>query len=203
MRLIYLFLMSFMLSITALAQKSINKNLGYANFLQGFYYDNNNNCIDGLIRFEFNQDNFFLFKNAFGDKTQKVKAKEMTGFVVLGDSFAIIRNFEIDSIFSRAKALRFKEGFAQVLETGEINLYKHQAVINYRIVNTFLLSRSSEGLNKYFTIRKRDTNWFATEVSAYLKDDEELSSSIKNKELRFSELRQIVKRYNRNFQADN
>jgi hypothetical protein len=203
MRLTCFFLLSIILSIPTLAQKRISKNLGYANFLQGYYYDTDNNCIDGLIRFEFNQDNFFLFKNTYGDKTQKIKAKEMTGFVVLTDSFAIIRDFEIDSIFSRAKPLRFKEGFSQVLETGEVNLYKHQAVINYRIVNTFLLSRNSEGLNKYFTIRKRDTNWFAIEVAAYLKDDEELSKAIKNKEMRFSELRQIVKRYNRNFRADN
>ncbi len=181
------------------AQKRGQDESSHMGYMQGFYYDNSQTCIDGLIRFEFDQDNFIFFKSAYGARGQKVKAKEIKGFVILGDSFAVIKRFEIDSIFSKAKPLTYKEGFAQVLEIGEINLFKHQAVINFSIVNTFLFSRASDANNRLFTIHKRDANLFAAEVSEYLKDDHELSKAIRNKELQFSQLRQIVRRYNKNY----
>jgi hypothetical protein len=188
-----------LLSNVLLAQNIDRQAYGYVNFVQGYYYDQSNNCIDGLIRFEFNQNNYLLFKNSYGEKTRKIKAKDILGFVINGDSFAIVRNFEIDSVFSRAKALRFKEGFAEVVEVGEINLFKHRAIIDFRLINTFLLSRSSEVPQKYLTIRKRDSIWFAKVMSAYIQDDESLSAGVFTKKWQFDQLREIVKQYNENF----
>lgn len=203
MRILLLVLLHQFYFQTVFAQKVKDDRTSHLGYIQGYYYSNSGLCVDGLIRFEFNQDNYFLFKLAYGEKSTKVRAKDIQGFVILADSFAIIKNFEIDSLFSRAKSLSYKEGFAQVLETGELNLLKHQAVINFRIVNTYLLYKTSDESKKLFTIRKRDAAWFAEELSGYLKDDEATSKAIKSKELQFKQLQQIVRAYNKNYAERN
>lgn len=183
------------------AQKISKETNSYVGFIQGYYYNQANECIDGLIRFEYNQNNFFLYKEAYGNKTLKVKAKDVKAFVVLADSFAVLKKFEIDTLFNRSKPLNFKEGFAKVIEKGEVILYRHQAVINFRIVDSFILTRSSDPKKTLLTVRKRDSNWFAENLAEYFRDHTDLSSSIKNKELGFKDLRIIVQQYNKAYSA--
>jgi hypothetical protein len=98
-------------------------------FVPGYYYTKEGKRIDGLIKF--NRATF----SAFGSKPSNIKFKtnseakpvkftadDIQAFVIGTDSFAIIRNFKINSISGD-----YVRDFAQVMVTGRLKLFVHKS----------------------------------------------------------------------------
>lgn len=98
-------------------------------FLSGHYYTKEGKKIEGLIKY--NRATFSAFgskassikyKASSDDKPIKLTAEDITSFVIGADSFAIIKNFKINSVNGE-----YEQDFAQVIERGPINLFMHRS----------------------------------------------------------------------------
>jgi hypothetical protein len=100
-----------------------------APFIKGYYYNNDGIKIEGLIKFSRATFSVFgskpssiKFKNNSESKTIKLTAENISSFVMDKDSFAVVHNIKINSI-----AGEYTKDFAQVIETGVINLFLHKS----------------------------------------------------------------------------
>ncbi|MBC8112718.1 MAG: hypothetical protein H7Y04_16840, partial [Verrucomicrobia bacterium] len=114
------------------------------NYLPGYYYTYEGQKIEGLIKHNFQArmsskpDNSISFKKNESSKKILLTTKEIKSFVINKDSFALIKDFEINSV------AYYKEDFAKVVKIGSITLYAHYSTggsgMTYFELVTYLVS---------------------------------------------------------------
>lgn len=95
-------------ALTYSHQKSIIYSHNSNSFEIGYYYDNDLNKVEGLIKFD---DDKILFKNRNGTGREKLKPDEINSFIIGIDSFYVTSNF-----YYKDK-LRTKSEFVQYITT--------------------------------------------------------------------------------------
>lgn len=175
-------------------------SFGQNQFKRGYYIDNDSNKLAGLIKF--NRASLSVFGSTptsirikRDNENKKIKIKDMKGFVIEKDSFALISNFKMNSIGGE-----FKNDFAKVIEIGKINLYMHYCSSydgqSFHSFDTYVLSKSGSG--EYFAV------YDSVEHKKYLlnliKENAELTERLNNmsKKEWIGEIQNIIKEYNSN-----
>lgn len=166
-------------------------------FASGHYYTKEGNKIEGLIKF--NRATFsafgskpssIKFKASSDAKTVKLTADDITSFVIGADSFAIIRNFKINSISGD-----YVQDFAQVVETGPINLFIHKSSSSdgkatYEHDNAVLSNNKNGYFGIWNFVKQRE------EIAMYFSDRPDLVEKILNKKDE-TPLQELVRDFNK------
>jgi len=168
-----------------------------AQFKEGYYYDKDNTKIIGLLDFRYggsiltnksDGDCFVMFRATEDSKKLKLKPTDITSFVIGTDSFTTLKNFSINAYVT------YPMDFVKVLDTGRINLYAYYAIkpeSNYSsLVIIWLVEKNGE---VEYLNRGRFKNMF---IDDYINDCPELVEKIKNKELKYKDIKKIVDEYN-------
>ena len=172
-----------------------------AQFKEGYYFDKNNNKVAGLLKIV--EDGIFSFKYAIGDgsrivfkENEDAKAKtfsvnDITSFVIGEDSFAIVKNFPVPT-------MEYTQDFAKVVEIGRINLYMHSRLFHRGMQSsqqdTWLIEKNRK--IGYLT-KKRFTKIF---IEEYISDFPDLVDKINNKVLKYGDLQEVIRTYNKHFE---
>ena len=168
-----------------------------AQFKKGYYYDKENNKVPGLIKLHYGatlvnkkSDGYcdITFKETDDGKHTRFTTTDINSFVIGSDSFAIVRDFYMDAY------THFGQDFAEVVETGKINLYRYYTTINFtnytKTMTVWLVEKNGK-IN--YIDKRRFKNEFA---NRYLADNPEIITQIKTKDLKFRDMQEIVKLYN-------
>lgn len=169
-------------------------------YKNGYYFTDESNKFAGQIKLIRASVSVFGSKPTSirikrGDQNKKLKLKDMKGFVIEKDSFALISNFEINSIGGR-----FEKDFAKVLEKGKINLYIHYSSSSdgkfVYTLDRYVLNKA--GSDKYYGIYDRDSH--KQYLLSLIKDNAELTDQVKNmsKKEWIEEIPFIIRKYNSN-----
>ena len=86
---------------------------------EGHYYDLKGKAHYGQIKYKYNFPPKISYKNPRTGKTTNIKSWKSKGFVIEGDSFAILQDFET------LEGDKIAHDFAQVVEVGDIILFKN------------------------------------------------------------------------------
>ena len=165
----------------------------------GHYYSQTGERIEGLLQHKYaaqhkdRSDNYVLFKASEGGKSVKLTTKEMKAFVIASDSFTIINHFSIPGIAV------YVEDFVQVLEVGEITLYKH---FTTGVIQTSLLLSSRADVVTLIMRKNRiltvfDPKEFKKEYQTIFEGDDALIAKIRERKRNYHHvLQDYVKEYN-------
>jgi len=185
--------------ISALLILFLSKGFGqfksYGIFKSGYYIDSSGNHISGLLKYNIGYDRFadhkygdsrLIYKATIDADKIKFNSGLIMGFVINDDSFTVINNVHVfGSVYPKE--------FAQVLETGTIELFEYASVggngTSFNDVRVFILKK---GPGQWEVIKKN----FMEIMESCISDDAELMSLVKNKVLKYKDLREIVHRYN-------
>lgn len=168
-------------------------------FKNGYYYDLENNKIEGLIYFEFNFKKSFQFRKSAESKSEKISATECKAFVLEKDTFAVIKNFSFEGSAGGLNASTI--GFVQVIEVGKINLYKHfstQGSGNFSdltatsLIN-YIIKKTDEP--DFITIRKRSEKKFKEQIAEVFKDSA-LTDKVNQDIYTWDNMPELVREYN-------
>ncbi|MEQ6119568.1 hypothetical protein [Reichenbachiella sp. MALMAid0571] len=179
----------------------------------GKYFDESGNSVEGLISYGYSQNPKFKFKENDSSKEMKIKASEVKGFVVEKDSFIVIHNFKIDSRTSVTSGI-IPVDFVQVIESGDLTLYKHYSSVyvggdSYSSIHGSSSGAGSSNLIETFIIRESNTGVLWTiysepkKLRAQLLDifqhDPVLLFRVSQEDLNYSDLPDLVKKYNERY----
>jgi len=169
----------------------------YSQFVPGYYYTLSGEKVKGWIRHDFSAkfgsggDNTIKFKSSSEEKKKKFNSKEICCFVIGKDSFAVVRNFEMNAF------AYYDEDFAKVISAGKLVLYEHFSTVpsgsayggTYDISN-YLISKNGG------QVRKIKRGNFKELMSELVSDNAELVNKINNKEIKFDQIVELVNIYN-------
>lgn len=174
-------------------------------FADGYYFDSNGqkkSCTLKLNRAGFSAFNetptSITIINEEGKKEKKT-LDEIKGFVIQKDSFSIIKKFKINWVRGE-----YERDFAQVIENGKINLYKHFST-SYDGQTRYWYERyvlNINGTDEYFGIYDR------VEHKPYLINiltaNETLKSELLNLDKKewIEEIPRIIREYNTWYEED-
>ena len=165
-------------------------------FKPGYYYDNNNIKVTGLIKFRQRAELFpdksdgvcdILFKENADAKRIKFTTRDINSFVVGSDSFIVLKNFPIDQY------VHFRQDFVEVIITGKINLYRYYNFdpTAQRIVGIWLIEKNRH--IEYLT-KARFKHFFKKSI---INDSPETLQLIEVKKLKYRDLPEIIQQYNK------
>ena len=168
-------------------------------YKKGYYYDLNNNKIEGLIEYKYSHKKNFHFKKDNNSKKIKVHATLCKGFVMEADSFTVIRNFN----FEGANGVLHPNSidFVLVIATGKVNLYKHfslQGDGNPTFPGTISLENyiiSKEGQPNFITIRKRNSKKFKSQIAEII-DNQRIVDKVNRGDYTWNNMPNLVNEYN-------
>lgn len=179
----------------------------------GKYFDQSGNTVEGLISYGYSQNPKFKFKANDAAKEVKIKASIVKGFVVEKDSFIVIHNFKIDGRTSVTSG-SIPVDFVQVIESGELTLYKHYSSIyvggdSYSKTHGSSSGAGSSNLIETFIIKQNDSGVLWTiysepkKLRAQLLDifqhDPMLLFRVSQGDLNYSDIPELVKKYNERY----
>ena len=168
-----------------------------APFVKGHYYTNDGKKIEGLIKF--GRATF----SAFGSKPGNIKfkansnsapikltAEDISAFVIGTDSFAIVQNIKINSINGE-----YARDFAQVVETGHLNLFVHKSSssdgkFSYEH-DKFVISKDNKVFLGIWNFNKQ-----RNEIAEYFSERPDLKNQILDKKDETT-LQTLVKEFNK------
>jgi len=169
----------------------------FGQFKSGYYFTKDGRKINGLLKFQYNKgglltnksdgDCTLTFKKEKGDKKIVFKADDICCFVIEKDSFAIIRNFRLNSF------AYYPQDFAKVLVAGRINLYSYYSTVSEKGVPRTIEDWFIEKGGKMDKLTRRS---FKKLMPVYLDDYRDLIIEIKNNSLRYKDIERILKLYN-------
>jgi hypothetical protein len=174
----------------------------YSQFKVGRYYTSDGKKVNGLLHLSFRSD---LAAKSDGncditfkthDRGEKVKltTKDIIGFVIERDSFAIVRNLPLNPFASDAV------DFAEVLESGKIMLYNYYNPaknMNGTLVSSSIITVTF--IEKDGKLEKLYSRSFKTVLREFIADYPELAKKVDDKILRYDHAREIIKIYNKHF----
>ena len=171
-------------------------------FEPGHYYDSAGNKVTGLLKFKYGGSAFsskkdgdceLLFRAEKGEKRQKFNTREIRSFVIGNDSFAIVKNFDLNAF------VYYPQDFAKVIESGKINLYLYYATVNSggqfprtSTVTYYLVEKDGKVVTIKKGILKETLNAF------FYSDYPDLADKY-GKKIRISDLPLLTKMYNERF----
>ena len=179
----------------------------------GKYFDHNGNSVEGLISYGYSQNLKFKFKANDSSKEMKIKASEVHGFVVEQDSFIVLNNFKIDSRTSVGNGI-IPVDFVQVIESGDMTLYKHYSSVyvggdsfsqshgsssgagSSNLIETFIIRESNSGV--LWTIYSEPKK-LRTQLLDIFQHDPVLLFRVCQDDLNYSDLPDMVKKYNERY----
>jgi hypothetical protein len=171
-----------------------------AQFKPGYYFTKEGVKVKGLLKFQYDKgglltdksdgDCTVFFKLTKTAKRQKFTAKDICCFVIAKDSFAVIKNFELNPI------TRYPLDFAKVLEVGKINLYLYYSAVHPKGVTRTITDWFIEKDGKVDRLNRKN---FKKMLPAYLSDYPALAIGIQNKSLKFRDAEKIIRAYDDHF----
>jgi len=173
----------------------------YGQFKKGQYYTHNGEKVEGLLKYvigggngrKTEGHNYIYFK-----KYKKIKKKdqiklttnEIKSFVIEQDSFAIVKNFSINSTY-------YQKDFARVLESGRINFYIHNTSMSTHTPNGMMKqTRSVQLIEKNGRVDRLKLKSFKSLMPGYVSDCPELSEKVNSRKLWYDKVRIIIQVYN-------
>jgi hypothetical protein len=185
-----LFLLSFLYLIFC---SSTFGQILIGNFKKGHYYTKDGTKREGLLRFQYDGKT----DKSDGDCSLDYKAFDKAGkenfttddvccFVIGMDSFATVKNMVWSPMVTYA------EDFAQVVETGKMNLYVHWNKSQQGTYTNWVIGKDKK-------VEKLTRDQFNDLMPAYLADYPELLKQVQSRDLRFDDIQEIVKKYNAYF----
>jgi len=187
-----------MMSIIGITHLVIGQN---KNYYSGYIIDANGQKIEGLIKDKNEVTNCdkIKFKNSDGKKV-KFKNKNVKSYYVNDKEYVMMPHKRPRGFFNG------KHGFMRVIERGKVDLYSYSYYVQrgghtnaqgvtvggslYEKIDYYLKREGEE----VFLVRKLR---FKNNISKYLSQNENLVKRIKERELRYSDIRQIVQFYNK------
>jgi len=167
-----------------------------AQYAPGYYIDSTGNKVPGLLKYEFGGSIFsnnkkgacrLIYKPDSASKTTKFSAVEIKGFVIGTDSFTVIHDFWLNA------ASYYPQDFVHVLEIGTIKLLQYDATIATRFggddIDYWILEKDKKGHVL------RNGNWRKL-LQELMADDPDLLAKIKNKDLKYKNIREAIRAYN-------
>ncbi len=190
MRISFFLLVSFFFAYNSQAQDTEEV------YMDGYYYTKDSTKVTGKIYYAYSWYSRFKFKPTEEDQPNTVEASETIGFVIGDKQFVVKENFGV----SLRYFMRIRQDFVEVIEDGNVSLYKHYS--SHNIMNldgstykqhyeNYLLEKDGKLVTGY-----KNENTFAKEVANLLIENKELSDKIRNKELRLKDVESIVLAYN-------
>ena len=179
----------------------------------GKYFDQSGKAVEGLISYGYSQNKKFKFKANDAAKEMKIKASEVKGFVVEKDSFIVIHNFKIDSRTSVTSGI-IPVDFVQVIESGDLTLYKHYSSVyvggdsfssthgsssgagSSNLIETYIIKQSDSGV--LWTIYSEPKKLRAQLLDIF-QHDPMLLFRVSQESLNYSDLPDMVKKYNERY----
>ena len=167
-----------------------------SSFKEGYYFTKEGKKIEGLIKF--NRATFSVFGSkpssiSFEEnenaKAIKLRADDISSFVIGNDSFTVAYNIKINSIQGE-----YAKDFAKVVVSGRMNLFVH-------------MSSSSDGRTDYdndsYVFSKDNKNFLGVwnvkkqreKIAELFSDNAEIKARILNKEFD-KKIPELVKEYN-------
>jgi hypothetical protein len=164
---------------------------------EGWYYEKDGRKIPGLLNLSYGENMFtdksvgackLIYRSEEGAKKEKYSTRDICCFVIGKDSFSIIKNFQLDLITG------YEQDFAQVLQSGKINLYLYyytamQSIGGLYTVATWLIEKEGK-------IEKLTKSTFKKLMTKYLSDYPELITKINNKILAYDDTEEIIRIFN-------
>jgi len=176
------------------------------------YYDKEGARVDGFVnttRWVFHN---FQFKKALQDEPEKISTLRITSMVIEQDSFAVVRNFYVESSSSNANTMNVPVALGKVLETGAVNLYEasyiadpaHTTMYNAtsmasvgplkgKTKSIFLVQQ--QGTKKFVAVEV-GVNDFVKQMSSFLKMSTPIVERVQNKEYYYDKTPQLVHDFN-------
>ena len=178
------------------------------------YYDKKEGTrVDGFVNTSREIFHNFHFRKNLGDvETEKISTARITGMVIEQDSFAVIRNFYVESASSNANNVVVPVALGKVLETGAVNLY--EATYMSDRGQTTMYSATSQGsigpmkgkTKSTFVVQQQGTKKFVTvevgvddfvkQMSSFLKMSAPIVERVKAKEYYYDKTPQLVHDFN-------
>jgi len=172
----------------------------FINYIDGYVVKENRDTIYGQLR-ELNAEKSCLKIKFIDSKGNKVKFKDKEVYAYKrGDDLYYKKTYERPISISNMK------GFMKLMVKGKVNLYK----FNYVEKNVGVMDSNGgmiPGGNSYrkdYYIEKKNSNLFLVTkigfkhlVANYLSDNFDLANKIRNKELKYRDIKEIVRTYNK------
>jgi hypothetical protein len=174
----------------------------HGQFKEGYYFTKAGEKVSRLIKFRYGGNLFtnksdgdcdIQFKKAKGADKAKFTTNDICCFVIGKDSFAIVKNFFINSL------AQYPQDFAQVIETGRINLYKYYAKMQGAGINSGSYTVEYWLLEKDNEVEGIPQLYFKKTMRKYLSDYPSLVDQINNGKLKWSDIPLIINMYNSHF----
>lgn len=159
-------------------------------FVKGTYYDLSGQGIEGLIKFN-PDNNYFQFRKNLDVKSNRISSDECIGLIMQKDSFLVINNFTIDGNILTREITSPK--FAQVIESFDNRTYyKYINTVNGMLVSYYLYKDNDKSEIKNFSKNKK--HFPETAIEAFSKYPA-LIQAIKTNEYIEADILQLIKRY--------
>lgn len=175
------------------------------------YYDRDGNRVDGFVNTTRGVFYNFQFKKTLSDEPEKISTLKLTAMVIEQDSFAVIRNFNVESTNSEAM-MNVPVALGKVLETGMVNLYEATYVADaaqtaqYNASSMASVGPMKGKTKSIFLVQQTGTkrfvavevgiNDFIKQMSSFFKMSAPIVEQIKNREYSYPKSQQLVHDFN-------
>jgi hypothetical protein len=175
------------------------------------YYDTKGNRVDGFVNTTRGVYHNFQFKKTLQDEPEKIMTLRLTAMVIEQDSFAVIRNFNVESASSNAD-INIPVALGKVLETGQVNLYEANYIAD--AVHTTQYNASSmasigpmkgktrstyivqtQGTKRFYSVEVGIDD-FIKQMSSFLKMSAPIVEKLKSRAYSNSKSQQLVRDFN-------
>jgi len=174
---------------------------GYSQYFPGYYYTNAGEKIEGYIK---NGPKYISFGLTKESKKRNIGGDEICCYVIGRDSFALVKNLGMNSFGN------FRGEFAQVVMKGKLILYIQYYVqerysgpvlmangnmmpggkVSHKVINYFIAGKDGT----IYSVKRRN---FSEVMTNLVSDNNALVQEIKSKRVKYSDLLELVGRYNR------
>lgn len=184
-------------------------------YKEGSFIDLKGDAHKGYVYYGFEDSSWIRFRRNLDEKSMKFKAWKISGFTIEADSFCVIRDFQIDL---EGQLTTKTISFVQVMEVGQVILYKHfvpepsrerytevidpatgaaTSVYNFfpakdKHESFIIQERDSE---VYMAVREKEKK-FKEQISRFFASYEALAAKITNGEYEFEDIPAIVAEFN-------
>jgi hypothetical protein len=175
------------------------------------YYDRDGNRVDGFVNATRGVFYNFQFKKTLSDEPEKISTLKLNAMVIEQDSFAVIRNLNVESTNSEAM-MNVPVALGKVLETGMVNLYEATYVADaaqtaqYNASSMASVGPMKGKTKSIFIVQQTGTkrfvsvevgiNDFIKQMSSFFKMSAPIVERIKNREYSYPKSQQLVHDFN-------
>jgi len=210
LRLTYYFMKTFILTIAVCFTTTLL--FAQDEYKPAHYYDKDGQRFDGFVNTTRGVFNNFQFKKTLNDEPVKILTQRAMGMVIEQDSFAVIRNFYVESNSSNANTMNIPVALGKVLESGPVNLYEATYVADpahTTIYNTLPAASigplkgktksiyvvQQQGSKKFVAVEV-GVDDFVKQMSSFMKMSAPIVERLKNKEYYYDKTQQLVRDFN-------